>query len=86
MVNNLPSNAGYVGLISGWGTKIPHVAGHLSPCTTVRETCLPPRRAHLLQQRTSTAKRKKEKAEKKKSVLPSRSLKVSPKGVAAITM
>ena len=65
MVKNLPSNAGYVGLFSGWGTKIPHAAGQLSPCTTIRETCLPPQRARLLQQRTSTANRKKEKAKKK---------------------
>ena len=27
VVKNLPGNAGEVGLISGWGTKIPHVAG-----------------------------------------------------------
>ena len=27
----LPSNAGDVGSIPGWGTKIPHAAGQLSP-------------------------------------------------------
>ena len=30
MVENLPSNAGNVGSISGRGTKIPHATGQLS--------------------------------------------------------
>ena len=30
VVENLPSNAGDVGLIPGWGTKILHAAGQLS--------------------------------------------------------
>ena len=30
MVKNPPSNAGDVGLIPGWGTKIPHAMGKLS--------------------------------------------------------
>ena len=29
-VKNLPSNAGDVGSIPGWGTKIPHAWGQLS--------------------------------------------------------
>ena len=29
---NLPSNAGDEGSIPGWGTKIPHASGQLSPC------------------------------------------------------
>ena len=37
MVKNLPSNAGYVGLIPGWGTKIPHAAGQLSLCAATTE-------------------------------------------------
>ena len=38
VVKNLPSNAEDMGLILGWGTKIPHDAvGHLSPCTATRE-------------------------------------------------
>ena len=37
MVKNLPSNAGDAGSIPGWGTKIPHAAGQLSPCATTRE-------------------------------------------------
>ena len=32
VVKNPPSNAGDAGLIPGWGTKIPHAAGQLSPC------------------------------------------------------
>ena len=31
VVKNLPSNAGEAGLIHGWGTKILHVLGKLSP-------------------------------------------------------
>ena len=37
VVKNLPSNTGDVGSISGWGTKIPHAAGQLSPCATTTE-------------------------------------------------
>ena len=31
VVKNPPSNAGDMGSIPGWGTKIPHAAGQLSP-------------------------------------------------------
>ena len=37
MVKNLPYNAGYVGLIPGWRTKIPRAEEQLSPCATTRE-------------------------------------------------
>ena len=37
VVKNLPSNAADVGSIPGWGTKIPHATGQLSPCATIRE-------------------------------------------------
>ena len=37
MVKNPPSNAGNLGLIPGWGTKIPHAAGQLSPRATTTE-------------------------------------------------
>ena len=37
VAKNLPSNAGYVGSIPGWGTMIPHATGQLSPSTTSRE-------------------------------------------------
>ena len=41
MVKNAPFNAGDTGLIPGWGTKILHAAGQLSPHTTAIElTCL----------------------------------------------
>ena len=37
VVNNPPSNAVDEGSIPGQGTKIPHVAGQLSPHATTRE-------------------------------------------------
>ena len=37
MVKNLPCSAGDVGLISGWGMKIPHALGKLGPCTAVKD-------------------------------------------------
>ena len=37
VVKNPPSNAGDVGSIPGWGTKIPHAAGQLSPCAATPE-------------------------------------------------
>ena len=41
VVKNPPSNAGDVGLIPGWGTKIPHAAAQLSPrATTTELACL----------------------------------------------
>ena len=40
VVKNPPSNAEDVGLIPGWGTKIPHAAGQLSLCAATTEpTC-----------------------------------------------
>ena len=37
VVKNPLSNAGDEGSIPGWGIKIPHAAGQLSPCTTTTE-------------------------------------------------
>ena len=37
VAKNLPSNAGDVGLIPGWGTKIARTTGQLSPSATTRE-------------------------------------------------
>ena len=37
VVKNPPSNAGDMGSIPGWGTKIPHAPGQLSPHTTTTE-------------------------------------------------
>ena len=34
---NLPCSAEDTGLIPGWGIKIPHAMGQLSPCTTVKD-------------------------------------------------
>ena len=33
----LPTSAGDTGSIPGWGTKIPHATGQLSPCATITE-------------------------------------------------
>ena len=38
VVKNLPSNAGYVGSIPGWGTKSPPSTGKLSLGATARES------------------------------------------------
>ena len=38
VVKNPFANAGDQGLFLGWGTKIPHVSGQLSLCTTTRES------------------------------------------------
>ena len=43
MVRNLPSSAGDVGSIPGWGTKIPCALGKLSPSATTREVYTPNR-------------------------------------------
>ena len=37
MVKNLPSNAGDMGSISGWGTKILHATGQLRPQSATPE-------------------------------------------------
>ena len=36
LAKNLPWNAGRMGSIAGWGTKIPHASGQLSPPTSIR--------------------------------------------------
>ena len=38
VVKNPPSNAGDVGSIPDWGTKIPHATGQLSPHTATTES------------------------------------------------
>ena len=38
VVQNLSSNKGDVGLSFGWGTKIPHATGQLSPCAMTGES------------------------------------------------
>ena len=37
VVKNPPSNAGDAGSIPGWGAKIPHATGQLSPCATTTQ-------------------------------------------------
>ena len=37
VVKNLPSSAGNMGSIPGWGTRIPHAMGQLSQHTTTTE-------------------------------------------------
>ena len=61
VVKILPSNAGDPGWIPGWGTKIPHARGQLSPCTATSG-------AHELQWRPGEAKRKeKERGEERET-------------------
>ena len=38
MAKNPPSKAGDPGSVPGWGAKIPHVAGQLSPGATITES------------------------------------------------
>ena len=40
VVKNPPCNAGHVGLIPGWGTKIPHATEQVSLCLATR-VCAP---------------------------------------------
>ena len=40
VVKNLPSSAGEVGSIPGWGTKIPHAGRAMGPCATTTERTL----------------------------------------------
>ena len=40
-VKNPPANAGKVGSIPGWETKIPHAVRQLSPWATTTESCVP---------------------------------------------
>ena len=51
MVKNLPANAGDMGSIPDWGTKIPHATGQLSPppATTTEPACLNYRGVFMLQ-------------------------------------
>ena len=41
MAKNPPANVGGTGWIPGWGTKIPHATGQLSPYTTSTEPMCP---------------------------------------------
>ena len=44
LVKNPPSNAGDMGSIPGWGTKIPHAMGQRGLHTPTREAPAPPKR------------------------------------------
>ena len=67
VIKNPPSNAGHRGSIPGWGTKIPHAAGQLSPrATTTEPTCpklqsphVPNYRAHALWSLCTTTRERK---------------------------
>ena len=56
VVKNLPCNSGDMGLISGWGTKIPHAMGKLSPGATAAEPAPCNERSCVMQLRLGTAK------------------------------
>ena len=59
VVKNQPSNAEDEGSIPGWGTKIPHAEGQLSPGVTTREKFTSCNKDPLLQLKTDAAKKKK---------------------------
>ena len=59
VVKNPPSNAGYVGSIPGWGTKIPHAEGQLSLHATTREPACCNYRAHVLWSLHATTRERK---------------------------
>lgn len=48
-----PSSARYADLIPGWGTKMPHAAGQLRPCTVTKIPHITPgtQRSHIKNQR-----------------------------------
>ena len=54
VVKNTPCNAGDLGLIRGWGTKILHAAGQLSLSTSAR-VCVSQGRSRMLQLRPDAA-------------------------------
>ena len=54
VVKNLPYNAGAVGLIPGWWTKISHAAELLSPHITIREPDETTTEAHAIQMPATT--------------------------------
>ena len=65
VVKNLPSNAGDVGLILGWGIKILYVSEQLSPCIATRETPHTSTKRPHDAMKTQGSKKKKNSIEKK---------------------
>ena len=53
MGKSLSSNSGDVGSIPGWGPKIPHAMGQLSPSPTTRESLCASTKAQGHQKQTS---------------------------------
>ena len=58
VVKNPPSNAGDLGSILGWGTKIPHATGQLSPHAPTTELQCLNERAHVLWSLHATTREK----------------------------
>ena len=56
VVKNLPCNARDVGLIPGWGTKIPYAVEQLSPCTATTECMCSRAQAPQLESLCATVK------------------------------
>ena len=57
VVKNPPSSAGDMSSVPGRGTKIPHAAGHLSPCAATTEpACSGAHIPHLERSLCSTMK------------------------------
>ena len=68
VVKNLPSNAGDVGLILGWGIKILYVSEQLSLCIATRETLhTSTKRPHDAMKTQGSKKKKKKKLIEKKN-------------------
>ena len=55
VVKNPPGNAGDTGSLPGWGIKIPHAVGQLSPCAQL-ERLSATTKIRVLQLRMNTAK------------------------------
>ena len=60
MVKNLPGKAGDKGSNPGGGTRIPHAAGQLSPCTAATEVSAPPRKPEHRNKDTAWPKSERE--------------------------
>ena len=75
VAKNLPSIAGDVGWMPGWGTKILRATGQLSPCAPARESpctettkpCAPEPEAHVPQEEASALQLEKSPCDTRKT-------------------
>ena len=66
VVQNLPCNAGNVGSIPGWGTKIPHVVGATEPMCLNYRTCMLQQKIPLVTTKTQCSQINRQKSLLKK--------------------